>query len=74
MNRPTEPGPVETSIRQKVRLIVSLPLLIGSMNVVVQLTDLLEPNELQITNDSWQHRHHAAMRETGGGDGETRTS
>lgn len=25
-----------------------------------------------ITNDSWQHRHHNAMREVGGGNGETR--
>jgi stress-induced morphogen len=29
---------------------------------------------LRITNDSWQHRHHAAMRAQGGGTGETRTS
>lgn len=31
----------------------------------------LRPEALTITNDSWQHRHHAAMREDGGGNGET---
>jgi len=36
-----------------------------------KLTSLLNPSELRITNDSWQHRHHAAMRAQGGGDGET---
>lgn len=36
-----------------------------------KLTKLLQPTSLEITNDSWQHRHHAAMRESGGGDGET---
>ncbi|KAK0200057.1 bola protein [Desarmillaria ectypa] len=38
------PGPVESSIREK-------------------LTNLLQPTSLSITNDSWQHRHHAAMRD-----------
>ncbi|CAE6512455.1 unnamed protein product [Rhizoctonia solani] len=36
-----------------------------------KLTKLLKPSSMEITNDSWQHRHHAAMRESGGGDGET---
>ncbi|KAJ8077224.1 BolA domain UV induced protein Uvi31 [Marasmius tenuissimus] len=31
----------------------------------------LEPAELSIVNDSWQHKHHAAMRAQGGGNGET---
>ncbi|KAG8955971.1 hypothetical protein FRC04_006419 [Tulasnella sp. 424] len=39
-----------------------------------KLTDLLKPSELKITNDSWQHRHHAAMKAIGGGDGETHFS
>ncbi|KAF9263359.1 bola-like protein [Marasmius fiardii PR-910] len=34
----------------------------------------LEPSELAIVNDSWQHRHHAAMRAQGGGNGETHFS
>ena len=38
-----------------------------------QLTDLLKPSQLEITNDSWQHRHHRSMRAEGGGNGETRT-
>lgn len=37
-----------------------------------QLTSLLRPSILTITNDSWQHRHHAAMREQGGGNKESR--
>ncbi|CUA74840.1 hypothetical protein RSOLAG22IIIB_05736 [Rhizoctonia solani] len=36
-----------------------------------KLTKLLNPASMEITNDSWQHRHHTAMREMGGGDGET---
>ena len=39
-----------------------------------KLTALLQPTSLSITNDSWQHRHHTAMREQGGGNGETRMS
>ncbi|KAH9047857.1 bola-like protein, partial [Lactarius hengduanensis] len=38
-----------------------------------QLTTLLQPSVLTITNDSWQHRHHAAMRDQGG-NGETHFS
>ncbi|KAI0728149.1 bola-like protein-domain-containing protein [Fomitopsis betulina] len=34
----------------------------------------LQPSELNITNDSWQHRHHAPMRAQGGGSGETHFS
>ncbi|KAF8517645.1 bola-like protein-domain-containing protein [Gautieria morchelliformis] len=41
------PGPVETSIRDK-------------------LTNLLSPVTLIIKNDSWQHRHHEAMRQNQG--------
>jgi stress-induced morphogen len=37
-----------------------------------QLTSLLRPSILTITNDSWQHRHHTAMREQGGGNNESR--
>ncbi|TFK54213.1 bola-like protein [Heliocybe sulcata] len=39
-----------------------------------KLTTLLQPIELTITNDSWQHRHHAPMRAQGGGSGETHFS
>ncbi|KAH9986547.1 bola-like protein-domain-containing protein [Russula compacta] len=39
-----------------------------------KLTSLLHPSILTITNDSWQHRHHVAMREQGGGNGETHLS
>ncbi|KAG7098794.1 hypothetical protein E1B28_000699 [Marasmius oreades] len=34
----------------------------------------LEPSEIAIVNDSWQHRHHAAMRAQGGNNGETHFS
>ncbi|KAJ3526756.1 hypothetical protein NMY22_g10045 [Coprinellus aureogranulatus] len=36
-----------------------------------KLTARLRPKSLTISNDSWQHRHHAAMREEGGGNGES---
>ncbi|KAG6903072.1 hypothetical protein C0995_006259 [Termitomyces sp. Mi166 len=49
------PGPIETSIRDK-------------------LVESLQPTSLFITNDSWQHRHHAPMRAQGGGNGETHFS
>ncbi|KZT26732.1 bola-like protein [Neolentinus lepideus HHB14362 ss-1] len=39
-----------------------------------KLMTLLQPTELTITNDSWQHRHHAAMRAQGGSSGETHFS
>ncbi|KAI0699259.1 bola-like protein-domain-containing protein [Cytidiella melzeri] len=39
-----------------------------------KLKTLLQPSELVVTNDSWQHRHHAAMRASGGGSGETHFS
>jgi len=39
-----------------------------------KLTALLKPASLFITNDSEQHRHHTAMREKGGGNGETHFS
>jgi BolA protein len=38
----------------------------------MQLESALSPATLTITNDSWQQRHHAAMRAQGGGSGETR--
>ncbi|KAM6502000.1 bola-like protein [Amanita muscaria] len=49
---PSLPGPVELSIRQK-------------------LKSILQPSFIRIQNDSWKHRHHAAMQEQGGGSGET---
>ncbi|KAI0785617.1 bola-like protein [Abortiporus biennis] len=39
-----------------------------------KLATLLNPSELVVTNDSWQHRHHAPMRAQGGGNGETHFS
>ncbi|EAU91499.2 hypothetical protein CC1G_01988 [Coprinopsis cinerea okayama7 len=36
-----------------------------------KLTGALNPASLTITNDSWRHRHHAAMRDQNGGSGET---
>ncbi|KDQ53470.1 hypothetical protein JAAARDRAFT_39150 [Jaapia argillacea MUCL 33604] len=39
-----------------------------------KVSPLLEPKELTVTNDSWQHRHHSAMRAQGGGNGETHFS
>ncbi|KAH9892601.1 bola protein [Cubamyces lactineus] len=32
------------------------------MSMRAKLTELLKPSLLEITNDSWQHRHHAPMR------------
>ncbi|KAI0092937.1 bola-like protein-domain-containing protein [Irpex rosettiformis] len=48
----------------------------GSVELSIRdkLTTLLQPSELIITNDSWQHRHHAPMRASGGGSGETHFS
>ncbi|KIM45272.1 hypothetical protein M413DRAFT_65985 [Hebeloma cylindrosporum] len=39
-----------------------------------KLTTLLRPTSITVTNDSWQHRHHAAMREPGAANGETHFS
>lgn len=39
-----------------------------------QLTELLKPTYLEISNDSHAHRGHAAMVAVGGGNGETRKS
>lgn len=36
-----------------------------------KLVTLLQPSKLIITNESQLHRHHAAMRSQGGGNGET---
>ncbi|KAI6032906.1 bola-like protein [Pisolithus orientalis] len=49
---------------------------LGSMGPVEtaireKLTTLLQPLQLTITNESHVHRHHAAMRAQGGGNGET---
>lgn len=44
------------------------------MAIREKLTTALQPSELGITNDSWQHRHHSAMRAQGGGNGETHFS
>ncbi|WWC59642.1 uncharacterized protein I303_102201 [Kwoniella dejecticola CBS 10117] len=46
------PGPVETSIQQKI-------------------IEAFEPVLLRVYNDSSKHAHHAAMRASGGGNGET---
>ncbi|KAJ7683239.1 bola-like protein-domain-containing protein [Mycena rosella] len=39
-----------------------------------KLTAQFSPQALQISNDSWKHRHHAAMQAQGGGNGETHFS
>ncbi|OCH95174.1 bola-like protein [Obba rivulosa] len=39
-----------------------------------KLTALLQPAELNITNDSWKHRHHVAMKAQDGGNGESHFS
>ncbi|EGO25396.1 hypothetical protein SERLADRAFT_387248 [Serpula lacrymans var. lacrymans S7.9] len=39
-----------------------------------KLTSLLQPSQLTVTNDSWQHRHHAPMVAQGGGNGESHFS
>ncbi|KAL9711625.1 BolA domain UV induced protein Uvi31 [Leucoagaricus gongylophorus] len=40
----------------------------GPMEISIRkkLTDLLEPTDLTIKNDSWKHRHHTTMRERNG--------
>ena len=38
------------------------------------LTYMFNPTSLEIRNDSWGHRRHYALRQIGGGDGETRMS
>ncbi|KDQ21380.1 hypothetical protein BOTBODRAFT_25821 [Botryobasidium botryosum FD-172 SS1] len=43
-------------------------------SIRTKLTESLKPALLEIQNDSWQHRHHSAMRESGGGSGETHFS
>ncbi|GAA5971717.1 hypothetical protein JCM11641_000697 [Rhodosporidiobolus odoratus] len=40
----------------------------------INLTSSLSPAFLSITNDSHLHRHHAPMRASGGGNGETHFS
>lgn len=68
-------GPVETSIRQKVKVVSPqrfTTILICCSSL--QLNELFKPTALEISNDSAQHRHHTAMRAQGGGNGETRKS
>ncbi|KAF9524000.1 bola-like protein-domain-containing protein [Crepidotus variabilis] len=43
-------------------------------SILAKLTQLLQPTSIRVTNDSWQHRHHAAMREQGGSNSETHFS
>ena len=64
-------GPVEASIREKVRC--SLNQLVSFAYAGTQLMDALSPTTIEITNDSWKHKHHRAMLEQGGG-AETRES
>lgn len=65
----TQPGPVESSIREKVAFLIIDRL---SLMIRCQLNTLLNPTSLVIANDSWKHQHHAAMRAISGGNGETR--
>ncbi|TFK23658.1 bola-like protein [Coprinopsis marcescibilis] len=44
------------------------------LSITQKLSAALNPTSLSVTNDSWQHRHHAAMREQNGGSGETHFS
>jgi BolA protein len=68
-------GPVENAIREKVVLISFLHQPEHTdHHRIPQLTTLLQPTSITVTNDSWQHRHHAAMREPGAANGETRRS
>ncbi|KAG2148464.1 bola-like protein [Suillus cothurnatus] len=45
----------------------------GPVEIAIRekLVTLLQPSKLIITNESQLHRHHAAMRSQGGGNGET---
>jgi len=43
-------------------------------SILDKLTRLFQPSGLLITNDSWQHRHHAAMRNNDAANGETHFS
>ncbi|KAF8973148.1 bola-like protein-domain-containing protein [Flammula alnicola] len=54
----------------------SLPSSPGPVEEAIRekLTTLLRPTAITITNDSWQHRHHTAMREPGASNGETHFS
>src|SRR6266702_1307231 len=67
--------PVERAIRDKVKYPLEFfPCVQPLIRWSSQLTTLLQPSILTITNDSWQHRHHAAMRDQDGGNGETRNT
>jgi stress-induced morphogen len=67
----SSPGPVEAAIRTKVS---QKPLLRTYADTQPQLESTFTPAELKVANDSAHHRHHAAMRAVGGGNGETRES
>jgi hypothetical protein len=64
--------PIERAIHGKVLCHVVNKITQPLIRLSPQLTTLLRPSSLTITNDSWQHRHHAAMREQDGGNGESR--
>ena len=69
----TASGRLEDTIREKVTIAIGSAFSQTHDHVLLRkLTTLLQPASLSITNDSWQHRHHTAMREQGGGNGETR--
>ncbi|KAJ8455091.1 hypothetical protein ONZ45_g19055 [Pleurotus djamor] len=74
------PGAVESAMRLKVRsafasqLREACPNSDGITFLDLQLTSNLQPSELVIVNDSWKHRHHVAMKEQDGGNGETHFS
>ena len=75
MNSATSPpGPVHLAIQEKVRFpqheTTDRQCVLTALG---QLTMALQPDSLSISNDSWQHRHHAPMRAEGGGNGETRS-
>ncbi|KAF7376302.1 Bola-like protein [Mycena sanguinolenta] len=71
----SQPGPLETAIREKVGVLEAAPAVRSCVCTVPQLTLEFNPTVLKISNDSWQHRHHAAMRAQGSdGTGETHFS
>lgn len=41
------------------------------LTIEQKLMASFRPQTMSITNDSWQHRHHAPMRAENGGNGET---
>lgn len=69
-------NPLRLSWRQEHSTMSEGPVIPGPMEISIRkkLTDLLEPTDLTIKNDSWKHRHHTTMRERNGGNGETHFS